>query len=71
MAHANDINHIQRVGDKSTVVEHSKNCVIEFAFVIIRHSNLLMILKCQLVVLMIKTQQRSSQVSTEEFHHSG
>ena len=71
MAHANDINHIQRVGDKSTVVKHSKNCVVEFAFLFIRHSNLLMILKCQLVVLMIKTQQRSSQVSTEEFHHCG
>ena len=40
MAHANDINHIQRVGDKSTVVEHSKNCVVEFAFEIVRHSNL-------------------------------
>ena len=56
MAHANDINHIQRVGDKSTVVEHLKNFVIEFAFPIIKHSKLLMILKSQLDVLMMKSQ---------------
>ena len=60
MAHANDINHIQRVGDKSTVVKHSKNCVVEFAFLFIRHSNLLMTWNCQLVVLMINTAKIKS-----------
>ena len=46
MAHANDINHIQRVEDKSTVVKHSKNCVKEFAIVFIKRSNLLMSISC-------------------------